>query len=187
MFKPKTIRKSTSLWGEHFAAEAASQIAMWIHVSSSDFPALEWATLESNVLAHYVDHPYHIMLVITLYPILKASLTRAFTDASTSYTTMDFCRTTPIKTHSLHELLHAFNFGEGNTSEIEASWHKSFDSSVPSIQNYHWSTDAEGFHRRTFLPADKEVYFPSPMIYLFEFTHLFFLGHATCFDPIHLP
>ena len=90
LLKPKRMRKSTSLWGEHFAAEAASQIAMWIHVSSSDFPALEWATLESNVLAHYVDHPYHIMLVITLYPILKASLTRVFTDVSTSYITMGF-------------------------------------------------------------------------------------------------
>ena len=57
----------------------------------------------------------------------------------------------------LHELLHAFDFGDKNITEIETAWEASFDSSMPAITNYHWDTNAQGFHKRTFLPADKEA------------------------------
>jgi|TARA_B100000282_G_scaffold272365_1_gene227633 hypothetical protein len=57
----------------------------------------------------------------------------------------------------LHELLHAFEFGGENITKIETAWEASFDSSMPAITNYHWDTNAQGFHKRTFLPADKEV------------------------------
>ena len=50
---PKLVRRDFTLWQEPYAAEAASQMAMWLEISASDFPDLRWDTLQPNVLAHY--------------------------------------------------------------------------------------------------------------------------------------
>lgn len=50
---PTKIRRNEMTWKEPWAAEAASQCAMWLQVNSIDFPALRWGTLGENVLAHY--------------------------------------------------------------------------------------------------------------------------------------
>ncbi len=57
---PTKLRRSTSLWQEPYAAEAASQIAMWITVESNEFPTLQWEVLAENVLAHYVPGTHHM-------------------------------------------------------------------------------------------------------------------------------
>lgn len=68
LVNPSRIRRSSSVWQEPYAAEAASQVAMWITVSPADFPTLTWEVLSENVLAHYVPSQHHMCVKIIKCP-----------------------------------------------------------------------------------------------------------------------
>ena len=61
----------------------------------------------------------------------------------------------------LHELLHSFQFGSGNLTRASILWERDFGTTMPAVDSYHWSTDAEGYHFRTTRPADAEASVPS--------------------------
>lgn len=60
----------------------------------------------------------------------------------------------------LHELLHAFKFGDGNLSLAEISWKRDFSTDMPTVENYHWNVDAQGYHFRSSRPANSELMQP---------------------------